>query len=307
MASSPVLSVVIPTYQRPDLLAQCLDGLRAQDAPPTDYEICVVDDASGPATPEVLRRAEDDLPNLRWASQPTNLGPAAARNRAVAMSTAPLLLFLDDDIVASPSLVRTHIALHDGRPDTYGVVGLVEWLPTLKVSQFMRWLDTIPYQFAFPQMDEGLQGDPTRAFYTCNLSVSRALFERAGGFDERFPFPAYEDTELAIRLVERGFELDFRRAALAWNSRPITLDQFCARMTMVARSAHVLADVMPGLDPVVADLATPQFSDAHLLMLRLLDAITPARVDSVRRSAYYWERVRRSYARGLAEGLQRAT
>lgn len=301
MADLPALAVVIPTYRRPELLEQCIEGLRGQDVAASDFEVVVVDDASGPDTVAVLQRAAASTPNLRWASQPRNRGPAAARNRAVAMSSAPLLLFLDDDIVASPSLVRTHLELHTGMPETYGVVGHVEWLPSLHVTGFMRWLDGVPLQFAFAQMTEGKQADPSGAFYTCNVSITRRLFDAAGGFDERFPFAAYEDKEFALRLIERGFELDYRRAPLAWNSRPITLEQFCARMKLAAQSALVFEEAR-GVSEVIPELSQAKYSDLQLLALRVAAAVAPSLRGHNVRSAYYWERVRRAYRDGLAAG-----
>jgi GT2 family glycosyltransferase len=302
MADSLAISVVIPTYRRPELLAQCLDGLRHQDVPESTFEVIVVDDASGPETTAVVEKAAHATGNVRSLTQPHNRGPAAARNRGVAASSAPLLLFLDDDIVASPSLVGTHVRLHSGTPDTYGLIGLVEWLPSLKVTHFMRWLDRVPNQFAFHTMEEGLQDDPAGKFYTCNLSMKRRLFDDVGGFDERFPFAAYEDTELAIRLIAKGFHLDYRKAALAWNSRAVTLDEFCSRMAKVAQSAHVLAEAFPGTDPFIADLAAPRYSNLQLALLRAVSVPFPTLLGRNLRSSYYWERVRRAYRDGLAAG-----
>lgn len=300
--ASRALSVVIPTYRRPHLLDQALASLREQDIPHDEFEVIVVDDASGPQTVAVLEQAAAMSENLHWVTQSRNRGPAAARNRGVDLATSSLLLFMDDDIVASPSLVKTHIALHADQPETYGVVGLVEWLPSLDITPFMAWLETFPLQFGFATMTEGLQGDPTGAFYTCNLSMKRSLFETVGGFDERFPFAAYEDTELAIRLIRQGFELDYRRSPLAWTSRPITLDEFCARMTKVAQSALVFGEAYPEVDPVIQDLARPQYSALGFAGLRLLSVVAPRFLGRDVRTAYYYERIRRAYSSGLALG-----
>lgn len=301
-AAGPTLSVVIPTYRRPQLLEQCLASLRQQKRSAADFEVIVVDDASGPETVAVLEQAAGLATNLRWVSQPHNRGPAAARNRGVELAEGELLLFMDDDIVASPALVESHIALHAEKPDTYGVVGLVEWLPALHVTPFMRWVEAFPLQFGFATMTEGLQGDPTGAFYTCNLSMKRSLFRAAGGFDERFPFAAYEDTELAIRLIKQGFELDYRRAPLAWNSRPMTLDEFCGRMSKVAQSALVFREAYPEVDPIIQDLVESRYSNIGLKLLALLARISPRFLGRDPRSAYYHERVRRAYQSGLATG-----
>lgn len=302
---TPRMSVIVPTYRRPALLAQCLAALAAQDAEAGAFEVVVVDDGSGDGTGDVLRRYEATLPALTWRSQPTNRGPAAARNEAVRLAAGELLLFIDDDIVASPSLVASHLQSHESTSDREGVLGYVDWLPTLEVTPFMRWLDSTTFQFAYQELKPGRLPHPADAFYTCNLSMRRRLFDAVGGFDERFPYPAYEDTELACRLADKGFTLDYRPEALAWHARAITLREFEQRMGRVAesavlwqQSAHDLSISVEGL----ADAARPWWRHALLRMLAPL----PFRVAGRDlRSNYYWSVIGRGYARGLARAAQR--
>lgn len=242
------LSVVVPTYRRPDLLERCLAALAAQaGAPP--FEVVVVDDGSGDATTTVLRSWESRLAGLRWFSQPANAGPAAARNRAIRAATGELVLFLDDDVEAAPDLVTTHLRLHadaSGDP-SLGVLGRVDWAPDLDVTPFMRWLDRSGLQFAYETwLREGPIDPPHAAFYTANLSMHRALLDEVGGFDERFPYPAWEDMELAWRLHrEAGFRLEYRPAARAFHTRAIDLPTFRRRTAMAAESAELLRTVQP--------------------------------------------------------------
>lgn len=302
---NPRISVILPTYQRPDLLTACLRSLETQDADPSHFDVIAVDDASGAATVAVLEQTAHDMTNLRWVSQPENRGPAAARNRAIAMSTAPLLLFVDDDVVAAPDLVSTHLRLHETLGPKQGVVGLIEWLPALRVTPFMTWLDSTWLQFDFPRMTPGPQPDAPRCFYTCNLSLKRAHLESVGGFNESFPYPAYEDTELCIRLVEAGFELHYRPEALGWHARAITLDEFADRMRRVAISSRVLEKVRPDLAETFATadtgLARINHSDATHAMLRIAAKIAPRVFGQDLRASYYWGVIKRSYVEGLRE------
>jgi GT2 family glycosyltransferase len=252
-AIGPEISVVIPTYERPDLLGACLAALAGQDLDRDRYEVVVIDDASPSGTGPVLERFSDGWPQLRWKIQPENRGPATARNRGVAESAAPLILFIDDDIVAPPGLVRQHIELHAGGDESLGVVGLVDWHPDLMITPFMKWLDTTDFQFAYhTSLKEGPVVPPWTALYTCNISVARAMFEGAGGFDERFRYAAYEDVELGIRMARHGFHLDYRPAAFAWHNRPTTLEEFCRRMRKVGESAVLFSRVQ---EEVPADLS----------------------------------------------------
>jgi glycosyltransferase involved in cell wall biosynthesis len=248
MPGNPPVSVVIPTYRRPEMLETCLRALSLQDMDKAQFEVIVVDDGSGEETCySSVAEGCDDL-TVKRLTQPTNLGPAAARNRGIAEARGELILFLDDDIAASPSLVRTHLELHQGRDHLLGVVGTVDWHPELQVTDFMKWLDTTSLQFSFKtSLAEGPVARPWEALYTCNLSMSARILSEVGGFDERFPFPAFEDIELGVRLQRKGFHLEYRPQALAWNVRPITLEDFCRRTALVAESAVLLREAQPDL------------------------------------------------------------
>jgi len=240
------LSVVVPTYRRPALLERCLTSLWVQTLDADRYEVIAVDDGSGDETADVLREAARTS-NVRPIIQPENRGPAAARNRGVAEARGALICFIDDDVVAAPDLLAQHLRFHAQAGDErLGVLGRIHWEPHLRVTSFMRWLDRSGLQFGYDTwLREGAVDPPYAAFYTANLSMSRQLLLDAGGFDERFPYPAYEDMELAYRLAERGFRLDYRPAAVGFHARAIDLRTFCQRMTHVAEAAALLRAVQP--------------------------------------------------------------
>jgi hypothetical protein len=148
-------------------------------------------------------------------------------------------------------------------------------------------------------MHEGIQDDATTAFYTCNLSMRLADFTEVGGFDERFPYAAYEDTELAIRLAERGFQLDYQPTALAWHSRAITLQEFCGRMAKVAESALVFEEVRPDAKIVATSLVEHRHGWPVRTGLRFVSSVIPSIFGRDLRSAYYWSRIGDAYRQGL--------
>lgn len=305
--SSPRISVVVPTYRRPELLTRCLESLRNQDLPGDAYEVVVVDDGSADRTKAVLENSARSWPNMRWFTQPENRGPAAARNRGVAESTAPLILFIDDDIVATRDLVGHHVAFYETCKDgTAGAVGHVSWLPELPVSDFMRWLDSTSLQFAFGTMVAGPVESPWEAFYTCNLSLPRALLEQAGGFDERFPYPAFEDIDMGVRLARLGFRLVYVPSALAWHSRAVDLEAFCRRMRTVGESAVLLRQAQPDL-PVDLPLNAPMPTSWQRAKARLLrPAIALTRSAELRRR-YFHYRVSTAFREGVSAGRLNGT
>lgn len=290
--TAPALSVVIPTYRRPELLRRCLTSLAAQTVPADTFEVVVVDDGSGDETAEVLAAFQD---RVRGFTQPKNAGPAAARNRGITEARADLVLFLDDDIAAAPDLLSTHLALHAAAADPLlGVLGRVDWSPELTVTPFMSWLDRSGLQFGYDTwLREGPIDPPYAAFYTANLSMHRTALTDVGGFDERFPYAAFEDMELAFRLAERGFRLDYRPAARAFHTRAMELRGFCERMSKVGESAELLRRAAPAFPLDDADLRRRHVGRLERLRRRLAAARTEGA-----RSEHYWAEVATAYARG---------
>lgn len=298
------ISVLIPTFRRAALLDRCLRSLSRQTAQRGSMEVVVVDDGSRDSTQAVLAAWGGRLPSLRYVEQDTNRGPAAARNRAIQEASSPLVLFLDDDIVASPELVSQHVARHAQVDDPMlGILGRVEWAPELKITAFMRWLDRSGLQFAYDTwLRAGPIEPPYAAFYTANLSARRELLLALGGFDERFPYPAYEDIELAWRLTERGFRMEYDPDLIAFHSRAIDLATFCRRMTMVAESAELISVVQPGF-PV--DHGAPEAGRVRrreLWKLRLSAHVPLLRSSADLRSRWFAAEVAHAYSVGRERG-----
>lgn len=287
------LSVVIPTYQRAALLDRCLSALVTATAV-ADVEVVVVDDGSTDDTAAVLQRYADRLP-LTALVQPRNAGPAAARNRGVQAARADLVLFLDDDVVVTPDLLEMHLALHAEAGDPLlCILGRVDWHPDLTVTPFMRWLDRSGLQFAYETwLREGPVDPPYAAFYTANLSVRRDLLMRVGGFDERFPYPAYEDMELAFRLSQQGLRMEYRPAALAWHARAIDLATFRRRMQMVARSAALLGRAAPDFPLDDSDLLGRDRRRRDRWLLAARAALLRREKD---RAEHFWAQIGHAYA-----------
>jgi GT2 family glycosyltransferase len=239
----PELSVVIPTHDRPEELSRALERLDRQSDPPA-HEVIVVanpgDDPSIVAGAIGKRRVQ---PRLRVASTP---GASAARNLGWREAGAPLVLFLGDDILAGPSLLREHLTWHRADPDeTVGVLGHVRWARELRVTPFMRWLER-GMQFDYGGI-EGTEAGAGR-LYTANVSLKRSLLERSGGFDEELPY-LYEDIELAHRLAALGFRLLYNSRAEAEHLHAATVESWKARMRTAARAEHRFASKHPDAEP----------------------------------------------------------
>jgi len=194
-----LLSVVIPTMNKVDLLRQTLTALAQQDpVPDGPWEIVVVNDGSSDSTADFLATQTQWVqPRLRVVSPPQNVGRARARNLGAQAAQGAYLLFLDDDIVAPPGLVAAHLQELTAHPG-WGTIGYAVTAADLIDAPHFHYLDTR----GAARLPAGPA--PGRFFVTQNAAVPRETFLGVGGFDEGFSAYGFEDMEVAFRLEEQG-------------------------------------------------------------------------------------------------------
>jgi GT2 family glycosyltransferase len=201
------IDVVIPTRDRPEALARCLEALSRQTHP--DFRVIVVDDASDPPATISLDLRERLALTLIRSGEPG--GAARARNIGIAAGSAPYIAFIDDDVWAEAHLLDRHYAAMDGE----SVVSLgslaapPDWTPTL----WNRW-EWARLEHEYQRMERGENTPTFREFHTGNAFVPRLLLERAGPFSEELT--RAEDVELGIRLQQQGARFVFTRTAVGW-------------------------------------------------------------------------------------------
>ena len=187
----PTFHVVIPVRNGAETLGACLAGLYRSEYPASRFHVTCVDDGSDDRTPEILAHYPCEvLTNTRPR------GAAAARNRAACLDRGEILLFIDADTVVRP---RT-LSLLAGRfagPAVASVIGTHDSrtrYPNLASA----------YKNLFVARHFALKGEEVEVFYCCIGAVRRTVFERVGGFDERFEGASVEDFEFGLRLTARG-------------------------------------------------------------------------------------------------------
>lgn len=244
--NAPLASVVIPSFGNYDTLRRALDGYAAQSIGAESFEVIVVADTADPE-PAAVERAIGSRPyevQLLTGSAP---GASANRNAGIEAARAPIVVFSDNDTIPVRSLIEEHLGWHDKfTEDNIGVQGRVRWAPELRVTTFMRWLDT-GIQFDFENI-KGIEAGWGR-FISANVSVKRTFAEQVGGFDQvRFPF-GYEDTDWAYRASKRGFRLLYNRRAVVHHLRDMSLEFWQRRARRVAASEFMFVKVHPELSP----------------------------------------------------------
>jgi glycosyltransferase involved in cell wall biosynthesis len=188
----PLVSAILPTRNRAQLLSRAIDSILGQEGRGTqfDLDITVVDDASSDGTPEVMRR----YPAVRYVRLETQRGAAAARNVGIKSSTGKYVAFQDDDDVWLPEKLRVQTGALERHPEV-GVVYGQSLVRNEKGREFL-WPDpsSAPSGFVFrPLLMTCFCAHPP------GLLIRREVFAKAGYFDEQLL--TNEDYDLWLRIA----------------------------------------------------------------------------------------------------------
>lgn len=189
-----LISVIIPTCHRNDLLAKCLDCLAPgqQTLLFDQYEVVVTDDG---VKGNARKLIESRYPWARWTEGP-HRGPAANRNHGARQARGEWLAFVDDDCLPEKSWLAC-IAERISQGDVEVIEGRT----------------VIPDKRDSP-MSHAVENQFGGVFWSCNLAVLRSRFLAMGGFDEDFLEAGGEDMEFAWRLQKEGIKAAFLQAAV---------------------------------------------------------------------------------------------
>lgn len=184
------VSVVVPTFNRPDALDRCLTALAAQEFDPDGYEIVVADDAASEATRrQVAAWADFSDVAIRYVVSVAAHGPAAARNAGWRSAKGRTIAFTDDDCIPDPRwLAEGVVAIESGAEAVSGRV-------------------IVPLPKRPTDYERDAAGLQSAEFVTANCLVRRDALEAIGGFDERYAAAWREDSDLQFSLLERGFRI----------------------------------------------------------------------------------------------------
>jgi GT2 family glycosyltransferase len=213
------ISVQLCTFNRRRLIGRVLEALFHQDLDPDRYEIVLVDDGSTDNSyEEVLSRLSP--PCAFQLVRQRNAGLARGRNVGIERARGEIILFMDDDVLATPALLSAHVSFHrrHSRSICRGVAINVESFDHLPAPAY------------------SLRNYSGAYFWTTNVSVPRALVEEAGRFDERFREYGWEDLELGLRLRRMGVPSVLNRDAVVYHYKPPVWPEQFGSMARQARA-----------------------------------------------------------------------
>ncbi|MEM9773083.1 MAG: glycosyltransferase [Chloroflexota bacterium] len=208
------LSIVLPTYNRKRQLERVIRQLEQQSFDHASFEVIVVSDGSTDGTNEWLESYQTDL-NLRVIFQ-RNQGVAATRNNGLNEAQAPLVLFIDDDVVPHQDWLKMHYETHaaEGFAEHIIVIGPMYNPPDHNFQPWVRWEQAMLYK-QYQAMDRGDWAPTARQFYTGNCSVHVSYIKQFGGFDPTFK--RAEDVELAFRMADHGAKFIYNNRAIGYH------------------------------------------------------------------------------------------
>jgi glycosyltransferase involved in cell wall biosynthesis len=208
-----LFTIIIPTCNRLELLSKCLRLLHPaiQNFDSNNYEIIVTDDSNNQSTKELI---DNEYKWIQWVKGPRK-GPAANRNNGAKYARAQWLIFLDDDILPHANLLAVYNEAIDENKNVYVFEGAIH--PT-------NWEDLKKDMTECPINING------NCFWSANICLNKKIFEKVGGFDERYFLAAQEDQQLKID-IEKITSITFLSNAIVHH--PVKHLQFWKQVRMI--------------------------------------------------------------------------
>jgi GT2 family glycosyltransferase len=218
----PLLSVVIPTRDRPAMLAACLESLHNQSAPAGSLEIVVVDDGSDPALALGDLRAGGGPFAVRMIVQEPS-GANAARNRGAVEARAPVLAFVDDDELVHAGWAAAVLETFAG--DCVAMAGCIALQPE---GPLPRWARNPKTRTTLGELDLGptpMELPASLSPFSGNCAIRTAAFAALGGFPTHQPppgVPSLNDEIALFRAARRLGPVVYQPAAAVLHRVPAT-------------------------------------------------------------------------------------
>lgn len=208
----PFVSVVVPTFNRKDMLKDCLESLFVQSYPTERYEIIVVNGGSTDGTEILLKEYEKKaLCRFRWYTQ-NNLGCHAARDFGIKNAIGEILCFIDDDCIADRNWIRNLVEAFYNSDKIGGVGGKIIAYKIETLAEKFTEKTGILRQEKFKSLASIITG---------NAAYRRNVIVAIGGFNGSFR--TCEDIDVSIRARLKGYALEYCPEAIVFHRHRSTI------------------------------------------------------------------------------------
>lgn len=173
------ISIIIPTYNRAEVILRSLQTWASQTCAADDFELIIVDNNSSDGSDAIIKDFIKDKPNFRYVLE-TQKGSTYARHAGAALAKADILMFCDDDGLFNPFCLEEILKVFDANSQVSAVTGkiVIEWDKTPP-----EWIE--PYEFMLGKLDYGDEIQYNTSFYLNGgiLAIKKQVFEDLGGFN----------------------------------------------------------------------------------------------------------------------------
>jgi len=203
------ISIIIPTYNRAEILKKCLESLKKQSI--QNFEVIIIDDGGKDNTKDII----DNFKGLKIKYfYQKHKQQGVARNKGIEKSRGKYIFFIGDDIIPKKNFLEEHIKIHKEKKNV-AVLGLTLWPKNWKINDFMNYLAPNGPQFNYSAI-KNKENCGWEFFWTSNISLEKKWLKKER-FDNSFKGWGYEDLELGYRLEKLGLKIIFNKNAIAYH------------------------------------------------------------------------------------------
>ena len=213
------VSVIIPYYNREDLLLNTLKSFQLQTINKDEYEIVIIDDGSNENIDNKIKSLHLNINiSYNYFQRDSKSCAALARNRGIEKSRGEILIFLDCDQIVYPDFLEEHLYPFDkfGNNNDILQFGLRKYMnKTISFDPDRQLItnktdfsnDSRHYVFQIFSHNMSVVRSSWHLIFSNNISTSKKAIDKFGGFDDNFKGWGLEDTEFGYRLYKNGVKI----------------------------------------------------------------------------------------------------
>jgi glycosyltransferase involved in cell wall biosynthesis len=206
-------SVIVPTFNRIDLLKKTINSLLNQSLAKTEYEVIVVDDCSVDETSVYIDKIVKSESSIIYIRHEQNEGRVVTRNDGIKAAKGEIVIFLDDDNLPDKNFIQEHLNCYEkNKGDKVAVMGNASYAhEVIGISNFAKFMQSryLGNRLKSSRSKLDYNNLPARCLGTLNCSVRRLDLLEVGMFDNCFRYYGGEDEYLGQCLKEKGVRLVF--------------------------------------------------------------------------------------------------
>jgi len=245
------ISIIIPSYNRKEILKEALKALFNQNYPKDKYEIVLVDDGSTDGTEEMVSSLSSPC-RLKYLKNGERMGAPRTRNRGIKEAEGEFIIFTDSDVIVLSDFIEQHLNYHKKYGDVIVSGELIQISSLNEVGKKKKGIFDISFS----------------PFDTANVSVRKNFLLEVELFDESFSAYGWQDIELGYRLIKGGLKRKKNRSALGYHYKgkkgSFNLDYLCEKEKMRGISGALYYKKHPEFKVKLATQCNPLFAFAFI-------------------------------------------